>query len=160
MTASTLPPVNLACLTAQRKAAREDGEPSTPTTILGTPSALPADIGTRSLRVLRPPRRRVARPAEVDLGSFLTSPPGPRSLRQRSLSGLPAPRRSGGHPLAGLPVPLLAQVGSLRSAQAIVGRGTCFTILSLSRSILMRVDALLLSRGRPLITVRRYGRKG
>src|SRR5215469_2255737 len=43
-TASTTPPVSTACLTAQRRAARDDGEPSTPTTIF----VLPADIRTRS----------------------------------------------------------------------------------------------------------------
>jgi hypothetical protein len=39
MTASTVPPVSLACPTAQRQPARDGAEPSTPTTIL------PADIG-------------------------------------------------------------------------------------------------------------------
>src|SRR5580658_4400476 len=46
MTASTVPSVNLACLTAQRSAAREVGEPSTPTTIRGAPFVLPADISS------------------------------------------------------------------------------------------------------------------
>jgi hypothetical protein len=45
-TASTVPPVSTACLTAQRSAARDDAEPSTPTTIF----VLPADIRTRSFR--------------------------------------------------------------------------------------------------------------
>src|SRR6516225_8948490 len=44
MTASTMPPVSTASLTAQRRAARDDGEPSTPTTIF----VLSADIRTRS----------------------------------------------------------------------------------------------------------------
>jgi hypothetical protein len=51
ITASTVAPVILACFTAQRRGARDDGEPSTPTTILGVPSAIHADIGIRSLRV-------------------------------------------------------------------------------------------------------------
>src|SRR5271165_3267109 len=46
VTASTVSPVSTACLTAQRRAARDDGEPSTPTTIL----VLPADITIRSFR--------------------------------------------------------------------------------------------------------------
>src|ERR1700744_954146 len=50
MTASTVPPVSLACLTAQRRAAREDREPSTPTTILG--AAFSADICTSPFTIV------------------------------------------------------------------------------------------------------------
>jgi hypothetical protein len=46
MMASTVPPVSRACLTAQRRAARDDADPSTPTTILGLPSVLLADTAT------------------------------------------------------------------------------------------------------------------
>ena len=44
----------LACLTAQRSAVRDDGEPSTPTTIRGAPFVIAADIRTRSLHVIHP----------------------------------------------------------------------------------------------------------
>ena len=58
MTASTVPPVSMACRTAQRRAPRDDGEPSTPTTMRGALLFLVADIFTRSLRVIAGQRSR------------------------------------------------------------------------------------------------------
>ena len=46
MTASTVPPVSAASLTAQRRPARDDGEPSTPATIRGALLVLLAGIRT------------------------------------------------------------------------------------------------------------------
>ena len=50
VTASMILPVNMACLTAQRRAARDPAEPSTPTTILGASLVKLADISLRSFR--------------------------------------------------------------------------------------------------------------
>src|SRR5580693_964096 len=68
MTASIVPFVRLACLTAQRSAVRDDGEPSTPTTIRGAPFVLTADISTRSLPVLMRASQLGGRGDQLDPG--------------------------------------------------------------------------------------------
>src|ERR1700733_13870851 len=58
MTASPVPPVSAASLTAQRRPARDDGEPSTPATIRGALLVLLADIRTSPSALFRHTRLR------------------------------------------------------------------------------------------------------